>query len=244
MRTPAGSPRFATTRWSVVLAAGSAGHAQNEAESRAALESLCRAYWYPLYAYARRRGASAADAADLVQGFFAMFLERGALAAADPERGRFRGFLLTAFRRHTSTVRERAAAQKRGGGRAPLPFDMGDGESRYSLEPSDDRTPEALFERRWALVLLGRTVERLRAEGSDDAARTDLLLPLVGGPGEARPYAEIAAATGTTEDGVKSAVRRLRERFRRILREEIAATVDSAAEVDDEIRRMIAALSA
>ncbi|MCE9636063.1 MAG: sigma-70 family RNA polymerase sigma factor, partial [Planctomycetes bacterium] len=214
--TPHGSPRFATTRWSVVLA--TRGDADS---SREALETLCGAYWYPLYAFARRRGASPEDAQDLVQGFFLVLLRRGSLATADPERGRFRTFLLTAFQRHVSHERDKAAAQKRGGDLVRLPFEIDDGERRYSLEPIDDRTPEDLFERRWALALVARAVERLRDDRDiADTARVDALLPHVGGPGEARPYAELAATLGMTEGAVKAAVHRLRKRCRALLRDE------------------------
>lgn len=234
---PRGSSRFATTRWSVVLAAGAAAP-----EAREALETLCGSYWYPLYAYARRRGASPQDAQDLVQGLFLVLLRRGSLKDADPARGRFRTFLLTAFQRHASHERAREAAGKRGGDRERLPFEIGDGESRYSLEPIDERTPEALYERRWAMTLLARAVERLRTEAEVDPARADALLPHVGGPGEARPYAELASSLGMTEGAVKTAVHRLRRRCREILRDEVAQTVADAAEVEDELRRLMTAL--
>ena len=233
-----GPHRFATTRWSVVLATRGDG-----AECREALETLCAAYWYPLYAYSRRRGTSVEDAQDLVQGFFLVLLRRGSLASADPERGRFRTFLLTAYQRHASHERERAAAQKRGGDLVRLPFEIDDGERRYSMEPVDDRTPEALYERRWALALLTRAVERLGAEHRGDPARLAALLPHVGGPGDARPYADIAASLGTTEDAIKVAVHRLRKRCREILREEVAHTVDTEDEVDDELRRLMTSLA-
>lgn len=239
---PRGSARFATTRWSVVLATRG-----DAAESRAALETLCASYWYPLYAYARRRGRTAEDAADLVQGFFLVILRRGGLASADPERGRFRTFLLTAFQRHASHERDREQALKRGGGRVRLPFEIDDGERRYTMEPADDRTPEALFERRWALALLDRAVARLREDqGGTDAARLDALLPHVygndGGAG-ARPYGEIASSLGMSEGAVKVAVHRLRKRFRDVLREEVSHTVEGPDEVDDELRRLIGALA-
>lgn len=233
-----GPRRFLTTRWSVVVAAGA-----NAPGSRDALESLCRDYWYPLYAYARRRGAAPEDAQDLVQGFFLVLLRRGSLADVDPARGRFRTFLLTAFQRHASHERARDAALKRGGDVGRLPFEIDDGESRYSREPVDERTPESLYERRWAMTLLARAVDRLRDENDGDAARADALLPHVGGPGEARPYAELAASLGISEGAVKVAVHRMRVRCREILRDEVAQTVADAEEVEDELRRLMAALA-
>ena len=238
---PRGPARFTTTRWDVVLA--TRGHG---GDARAALESLCASYWFPLYAYARRRGAAADDAQDLVQGFFVVLLERGSFADADPQLGRFRTFLLTAFQRHCSHEHARATAAKRGGGREILPFDTGDGERRYLLEPADERTPEDEYERRWALAVLARSVDRLRDAAGDDGGRTAALLPHVGGPGEARPYAELAERLGTTEGAVKVAVHRMRRRLRALLRDEVAQTVPSAAsdaEIDDEIRRLFAALT-
>lgn len=222
---------FATTRWSVVLAAGGA----DTSAARDALATLCATYWYPLYAYARRRGADRHAAEDLTQGFFAMLLARGSVAAADPERGRFRAFLLTAFQRFASNERERAAAQKRGGSALALSIDFDQGESRFTNEPSHEMTPEREFERRFALALLARVLERVRAERPGDAD----LLPYVGGAGDARPYAEIAASRGASEGAVKVAVHRLRARYRECLRAEIRETVAQDADVDDEIRHLL-----
>lgn len=222
---------FATTRWSVVLAAGGA----DTAAARDALATLCATYWYPLYAYARRRGADRHASEDLTQGFFAMLLARGSVAAADPERGRFRAFLLTAFQRFATNERERAAAQKRGGSAPALSIDFDQGESRFTNEPSHEMTPEREFERRFALALLARVLDRVRAERPGDAD----LLPYVGGAGDARPYAEIAAARGASEGAVKVAVHRLRARYRECLRAEIRETVAQDADVDDEIRHLL-----
>jgi RNA polymerase sigma factor (sigma-70 family) len=235
---PLGSPRFATTRWSVVLSTRG-----EDTAAKDALAALCASYWYPLYAYARRRGASPEDAQDLVQGFFVVLLERGSLQSADPTRGRFRTFLLTAFQRHAAHERERAAAKKRGGGRGRLPFEIDDGESRYSREPVDERTPEALFERRWALTLLDRVLARLRDDPRADRKRLDALLPHLGGPGDARPYAEIAGSLGSTEASIKVAVHHLRKRCRELLRDEVAQTVAGPEETEDELRRLVAALA-
>jgi RNA polymerase sigma factor (sigma-70 family) len=222
---------FATTRWSVVVAAG--GASGNDA--REALETLCRTYWYPLYVYARRRGHARPDAEDLVQGFFAVLLERGSVSAADPQRGRFRTFLLTAFQRCAADEHDRRIAQKRGGGAKTLPIDFDDGESRFASEPSHQLTPEHEYERRFALALLARALDRVAAERPQDAD----LLDCVGGDGDAKPYAEIAAARGATEGAVKVAVHRLRARYRECLRAEIRETVANDADVDDEIRRLL-----
>jgi RNA polymerase sigma-70 factor (ECF subfamily) len=228
---PSGGPRrFATTRWSVVLATRDS----DAAASRAALSDLCAAYWYPLYADARRRGAVSADAADLVQGFFAALIEKDWAADADPDRGRFRTFLVVAFRRFVSHEREKAMAVKRGGG-AVLSLDVDAAESRLSSEPRHEATPERAFERRFALTLLARVSARVRAERPGDAD----LLPFVGEPGEERPYAEIAAARGSSEGAVKAAVHRLRAHWRDVLRAEVRETVAADSDVDDEIRHLM-----
>ncbi len=237
---PQGSPRFLTTRWSMVVAAGDS----DDSGGPEALEDLCREYWFPLYAFERRRGTPPADAQDLVQSFFAEAIEKDYVKQANRERGRFRTFLIASFRHHASKEREKGRAQKRGGGRAPLPLDFADGESRVLLEPADDRTPERVFERRWALALLDRVMARLRAEEAS-AGRGDLfdgLRPYLAGEG-GPPHAETAARLGMSEGAVKVAVHRLRRRYRDALREAIAETVADAAEVDDEIRHLLAALA-
>jgi RNA polymerase sigma-70 factor (ECF subfamily) len=235
---PAGSPRFATTRWSIVVAAG----AGEDTAGRAALESLCTAYWYPLYAFERRGGTPAADAQDLVQGFFAELLEKDYLRQADRERGRFRTFLLAAFRHFASKAREKARALKRGGGRKALPLDFEDGENRYLHEPADERTPERI----WALTLLDETLDRLRTE-HDVAGRADLFEALRGTLGSAgaaaEPYAALGARLAMSEGAVKVAVHRLRKRYREVLRALIAETVAEPADVDDEIRHLLDALA-
>jgi RNA polymerase sigma-70 factor (ECF subfamily) len=234
-----GAARFATTRWSLVVAAGSA----TSPESRDALATLCAACWYPLYAFARRGGAGPEEAEDLVQGFFALLLEKGWLRQADRDRGRFRTFLLAAFRHHAAHERDRARARKRGGGVRPLSLDVSSAESRYRLEPADDRTPERLYERRWALDLLERALADLRADYAGDRAPVyEALRPhLVGGA--APGLAEVGATLGMTEGATKVALHRLRRRYRDVLRATIERTVADPAEVDDEIRHLLEALA-
>lgn len=233
--------RFRTTHWSLVVAAG----ADSTPEGRAALESLCGTYWDPLYAFARRSGADREAARDLVQGFFAELLEKDRLRQADRERGRFRTFLIAAFRHHWSHERDRARALKRGGGRAALPLDFDTGEDRYLREPSDGRTPDRVFERRWALTVLDAAVARLRDE-HDAAGRLDLFDALRGtiaAGGADTPWADVGARLGMTEGAVKVAAHRLRRRYREVLRETVAGTVATPSEVDDEIRHLMDALA-
>jgi RNA polymerase sigma factor (sigma-70 family) len=225
---------FATTHWSVVLAAGE----QNTPQSAAALEQLCRAYWYPLYAYARRRGYGHEDAQDLIQGFLAQLLERQAFARVDRRKGRFRSFLLAALNYFMADEHRRAYAQKRGCGRAALSFDAEGAERRYHLEPVEEQSPDKLFERRWALTLLDRVLERLeqefREEGKAEAFE-QLRGFIVAGTSEVT-YAQVAEKLGTTAEAVKKGVHRLRRRYQRLFREEIAQTVADPAEVEDEMR--------
>jgi RNA polymerase sigma-70 factor (ECF subfamily) len=234
-----GGSRFATTRWSVVAAAGKSPSPQ----SRRALEELCASYWYPLYVFTRRRRHAAAEAQDLVQGFFAELLEKGTLAAADEERGRFRTFLLAVYQRFLGHERERARARKRGGGRRIVSFDATDAEDRYRREPFHELTPERIYERRYALTLLDRVLARLE---SDFASRGrgelfERLKPTLTG-GDATRYADLAAELGMSPGAVKVAVHRLRRQYRDALREEIAQTVDGPEEIDDELNRLLEAL--
>jgi RNA polymerase sigma-70 factor (ECF subfamily) len=231
---------FVTTRWTVVLAAGRGG----TQESQEALASLCGAYWYPLYAFVRRLGRRPEEAQDLTQAFFARLLEKNYLRAADPGRGRFRSFLLAAFKHFLSKERERTRAQKRGGGRKHLPLDFEAGERRYSLEPAHELTAERLYEQRWALTVLDQVLARLRGEFSH-GGKADLFERLKGyltGEGAVRPYREAAAELGTTEAAFKMAVHRLRQRFREALLAEIAQTVAGPEEVDEELRHLFAAV--
>ena len=238
---PGPAPRhFATTRWSVVVAAGGAGSA-----ARAALGTLCGGAWYPLYAFARRGGLGHDDAADAVQSFFATFLEKGWAADADSGRGRFRAFLKVAFRRHLTKLRDRAGTRKRGGSRHFLTLTPPDAAARYAREPSHDRTPEVLFERRWALGLLGRALDALAAEHAGDpdrARRFEALRPRLTGAG-GTPYAELAAEWGTSEAAVKASAARLRARFAELLRAAVADTVASPAQIADELNALKAALA-
>jgi RNA polymerase sigma-70 factor (ECF subfamily) len=233
--------RFASTRWSLVAAAGQGA----APEAQEALAVLCRVYWYPLYAYARRRLVNVEDAQDATQAFFARLLEKDYLQAADPERGKFRSFLLTAFKRFLAKERERDHALKRGGGRHIVPLDFQTGERRYHLEPADHATPETIFERRWALTLLEQALARLRHEFATAGKEKvfDGLKATLTGDGVAEPYAEIAGRLEMSEPAVKVAVHRLRRRYQELLREEIAQTVATAEEIDEELRNLFRAVS-
>jgi RNA polymerase sigma-70 factor (ECF subfamily) len=237
---PAGARRFATTRWSLVAAAGQGA----APEAQEALAVLCQAYWYPLYAYARRHLPSAHDAQDLTQAFFAELLEKHYLEAADPRRGKFRSFLLTAFKHFLSKQRERDAAQKRGGGRPTLSLDFHGAESRYRLEPADQTTPEMVYERRWALAILEQALCRLRQElaNANKEKLFERLKGVLEGDGPQDSHALIGAELGMSEQAVKVAVHRLRRRYRELLRAEVAQTVAGPEQVDDELRDLFAAV--
>lgn len=232
--------RFSTTRWSLVVAAADSRHP----DCRRALEELCGAYWYPAYAFIRRRGCDPDTAQDLTQGFFCHLLEKHTIRAADPQRGRFRSFLLAALKFYLSNERERTRAKKRGGGRAPIPLDRDTTEGRYRLEPEEDQTPEVLFERRWALALLDLALDRLREE-LKQSANPDRLLRLVGcltDEGSRGQYRQLASELNMGESAVKVAVHRMRRRFGEIVRDEVADTVEDPREVDEEIRHLFAAI--
>ena len=234
--------RFATTRWSQVLAAGQV----QTRDSREALSRLCESYWYPLYAYVRRWGYDAEQAQDLTQEFFARLLEKHYLRAADPSRGRFRSFLLAALKHFLANERDRAGAVKRGGRAMVVSLEMENAEGRYSFEPPDSETPETIYERRWALTLLERTLARLAGE-FQATGRQALFGRLEGhltGDQDALPYGDLAAELGMSEGAVKVTVHRLRRRFGTLLREEIGETVSTPAEVDDEIRELFRAIKA
>lgn len=232
------SPRFATTRWSVVLAARDG----SEAEARDALEELCRSYWYPLYTYIRSRGHAPEEAADLTQGFFAELLEKDLLQAIDRDKGRFRSFLLGALKFYISHERDKTRTLKRGGGTRVLSLDADAAENRYRHEPTEDLTPEQVFERRWGLTVMERAMERLEAAslGADvGGERFARLKPFLTGSESELPYRDVAEELGTTEGAVKSAVHRMRQSYGRLLREEIANTA-APDEVDDEVRHLLA----
>jgi RNA polymerase sigma-70 factor (ECF subfamily) len=235
------SAQFLSTPWSLIARARDPG----AGNARAALAALCELYWYPLYAYVRRRVKSADAALDLTQGFFAHLLEKNALASADRTRGKFRTFLLACCDHYLGDERDRGLARKRGGGRAPLSLDLRAAEERYRCEPADPQTPERLYDRRWALTLLENTFARLEREYAADgrAELYRLLQPALAGRADALAYADVGAALGMTESAVKKAAQRLRERYGQILRELVAATVERPDQVDEEVRDLFAALA-
>jgi len=238
--TPAKVAWFATTRWTVVLGAG----VDSSPDGRRALEELCRCYWYPLYAYARRRGQGPEDAEDLVQGFFARLIEQHLLKGLQREGGRFRSFLLTCFIRFMNDARDHARRIKRGGGQEVFSLDAQLAEGRYQLEPADVLDPEKIFERRWALTVLETVLARLRAELESEGKGPlfqHLQALVVGETGAARQK-EVAARLGLSEGTLAVTVHRLRQRYRGLLREEIAQTVSRPEEVEDEMRHLQALL--
>ena len=238
---PSHEPRpFATTRWSLVAAAGRGA----SPESAQALALLCETYWYPLYAYVRRRGHDPHEAQDLTQEFFARLLERRNLRAADRQRGKFRTFLLASLQNFLSNEWRKEQAQKRGGGKLPVSLDFKAGESRYTLEPSHELTAERVFERRWALTLLDQAMTKLRDEftASGKAELFEALQGSLGGEAVLAPYAELALRLGTTEGALKTAAHRLRRRCRELLRAEIAQTVARAEDIDAELRELFSAV--
>ena len=230
------SPRFATTHWSVVLAAGGEG-----GDGRRALESLCQTYWYPLYAYARRSGRGATEAEDSVQGFFAALLARGGVAAADPERGRFRSYLLTAFRNHMRDEAAAARAKKRGGGVRPISLDV-EPEVRFALEPAHEETPERVFLRAWAHTVLGAVLERLRVSYAK-RGQEELFVALQGALTGQGDHADRAEELGMTSGAVRVAVHRMRSRYRAALIDEVAQTLAPGEAPEDEVQALIAALA-
>lgn len=228
---------FQTTRWSIVLAAG--GDAATDA-----LETLCKIYWVPLYAYIRRRVVDEHQAQDLTQAFFERLLDKRTLASANPDRGRFRCFLLSACKHFLANERNRQNAQKHGGGIKILSLDFEDAASRYVLEPSDPLTPELLFEQQWAVALIESVLALLKQEyvQRERLAEFDVLKPFLAGS-KTSGYSSAAEVLGTTEGAAKVAAHRLRNRYRELIRSEIAQTVDAPGQVEDEIRRLFEVLS-
>lgn len=254
----AGAPRdsFATTRWTVVLAAGRGSSPQADF----ALEELCRTYWYPLYAYVRHQGHSKEDSEDLTQAFFARFLQKNYLEGLSSEKGKFRAFLLAALKHFLANERDRAARQKRGGGAQLFSLDWQDADSRFKVEPgvapavqpvahrltacATVLNPEKLYDRAWAVTLLERVITRLRDENAAEgkARLFEQLKPfLMAGQAGSPRYAQAAAGLGMSEGAVRVAVHRLRRRYRELLRDEVAQTVSDAAEIEQEMQALFSA---
>ena len=243
LRPGAAAGRFAATRWTLVLNAAQRGGEQDAAP---ALAELCRLYWPPLYAYARRSGHTMHEAEDLTQAFFARLLAKDGLANVAPHKGRFRSFLLAAFKHFLANEWDKARARKRGGGVVHLVIDADAAEARYACEPADTLTPDRVFDRQWALTVLDRVLARLRAEQDtpESARRFAMLEPALAAESGAVGYADLAAGLRMTEGAVKVAVHRLRRRYRELLRADIADTVADPSQVEEEIRSLIAALAA
>jgi RNA polymerase sigma-70 factor (ECF subfamily) len=231
------SRRFETTHWSLVLAARTG---QSPA-AREALTELCEAYWYPIYAFIRRQGHDADAALDLTQGYFTRLLEKGDLRHVDPELGRFRAFLIASVRHFLSNARDREEARKRSPGTPLLSLDADAAEGMYRVEPLDARTPEVLFERKWAMTVLERAIRRLDDEAPEGEGRRRFarLRGYLIDEQPGSPYSAAASDLGMTEDAVKAAVHRLRRRFGELLRDEIARTVRDRADVDGELRHLL-----
>jgi RNA polymerase sigma-70 factor (ECF subfamily) len=233
---------FATTHWSVVLAAGDP---KNPSASEA-LSELCESYWYPLYVFVRRQVGDVHEAQDFTQAFFTRLLEQRQFEKAEPERGRFRAFLLTACKRFLINEWHKFRAAKRGGGRCVLSLDFDSGESKYALVAIDPTTAEQLYDRQWALTLLERVLELLRAEyaAKERSKHFEALMPYLTGSRERFGYTEAARTLGISETTAKVAAHRMRERYRKLLRAEIAQTVERPEEIDDEIRELLTLVGA
>jgi RNA polymerase sigma factor (sigma-70 family) len=239
--TQTGGVAFTTTHWSVVLAA------QDETPAaREALEKLCRTYWRPVYGFVRRQGVGPEEAKDLTQGFFALLLERRDLDTVRKEKGRLRSYLLTSLKHFLTNEHHRAIAIKRGEGQLLIPLDQLHEGERAGFEPADTSTADQIYERRWALVLLDQVLTRLGDEygASGNAALFEHLKALLTDEPDHPSHAQIADELGMTENAVKQAFHRLRERYRQLLREEIAHTVMAPGDIEDELRHLIAVLRA
>jgi RNA polymerase sigma factor (sigma-70 family) len=244
LSVPGDPARFYTTRWSAILVA-----AESQVPgSQAALSELCQLYWYPLYAFARRRGHGPPDAQDLTQGFFLHLLKNRALKHAHPLKGKFRSFLLASFQNFTSDETARARRQKRGGDREFVFLDSEDAESRYRLEPADHLTAEKIFDARWAMTLLGHAVERLRQEyvARGEERRFEVLRVFVGVEEGRKPPSceEVAQSLGSSVGAAKTMIHRFRKQYAAILRQEIGRTVSNPADIEPEIHALCDALVA
>jgi len=235
-----GRPVFATTHWSVILAAGAA----QTSRAQQALGQLCQSYWYPLYAYVRRRGWNQQDAEDLTQEFFARLLRKESLSHVRREGGRFRSLLLKSLDRFLTDEWRRGRVQKRGAGKVTS-LDPTNAESRFQMEPADTHTPESLYDRTWALALLNAAFKRLRTEYEENGKGSlfDELKFCLTGERSAIPYAELADRLKVPENTLKTLVHRLRKRYRSLLREEVAQTVNRPEEIDEELRSLFRALA-
>lgn len=239
--TAAGSQRFATTHWSLIRAAGG----PSSRPARVALEELCRTYWFPVYAFIRRRGRAESESEDLTQSFFVHLLKSEFIESADQDRGRFRSYLLKSVSNFLNAELRDRQAQKRGGTTPILQIDFEGGEQLYQQESASSSTPEQLFERRWAMTLLSNTMTRLRAEYAD-RNHLQLFASLeahINQDSSRVPYAELCDILNMSEDAIKQAARRLKLRYREIIRGEIANTLGSFDEIDDELRELMNALN-
>ena len=232
--------QFASTRWSVVRAAGG----DDSKVARSALQELCQSYWFPLYAFVRRKVNDSDSAADLTQAFFADLLQRDNIKQVNPELGKFRSFLLASLKNFLNNQWDKQRAQKRGGGKAVLSIDFAQADDRYSLEPAHADTPERCFEKQWALELIDRTNQELRREFEKRGKvhQFDTLQPFLAGKNESSTFAIAAATLEMTEVAAKVTVHRMRQRFGELLRTEIANTVGDPAEIDSEIQHLFESL--
>ena len=236
----AGKDYFATTRWTMVVTAGAASPQAGQA-----LAQLCQTYWVPLYTYLRKKGRQPAEAEDIVQAFLARLIEKAALATANPNRGRFRSFLISSLQNFVANLRDQEFAQKRGGNLKKFSLDFSTAEEAYHREPWTDLTPEKIFDRQWAIDLLNLVLSNLANEYAKSGKDRlfERLRPALTGDAQAIGYAGIASELHISADAVKMAVSRLRKRYRELLRQNIADTVASPEDVDDELRHLFAALS-
>ena len=239
--TPQGQGRFATTHWSVVRAAGR----PNSVHYRQALEILCQTYWFPLYAYLRRHGNNSNRAEEYTQAFFTHLLEKDSVRFADPDRGKFRSFLLASLKHFLSDHHDHDRAMKRGGGRQILSLDFENAEMQYTLEPADRLNADKLFERSWAMTVLERAMVRLEGEAATEKKKElfEHLKVYLTAKKDAVPYNEVGEKLGMSEGTVRVAVHRLRKQYRQALRDEIAQTVSTEEEIDQEIRDLFTALA-